>query len=128
MTSRALDQFPFHPKFNGRVVLALCSTRIAHAPAAAAAQINSIFLRELEAEHALSLADGRAVRYGPIIFKAAKQFRGCYTRYVNNYDQAERHLNSLKTEDKEKHRRTDAQSDGEGSTILSSPAQRVDIC
>ena len=25
--------------------------------------------------------------YGPIISEAAKKFKGCYTRYVNNYDE-----------------------------------------
>ena len=27
------------------------------------------------------------VLYGPIISEAAKKFKGCYTRYVNNYDE-----------------------------------------
>eukprot|EP00316_Scyphosphaera_apsteinii_P019756 CAMPEP_0119336942 /NCGR_PEP_ID=MMETSP1333-20130426/92941_1 /TAXON_ID=418940 /ORGANISM="Scyphosphaera apsteinii, Strain RCC1455" /LENGTH=651 /DNA_ID=CAMNT_0007347879 /DNA_START=172 /DNA_END=2127 /DNA_ORIENTATION=- len=63
-------------------------------------KVNSRFLEELEAESD-KFPD---VHYGIIIAKAAKQFKGCYTRYVNNYDQAEGHLNKLKKGDKEKHR------------------------
>jgi len=58
-------------------------------------KVNSDFLEQLEADDS---------NYGQVLTQFAKKFRGCYTRYVNNYDSAEAHLNKLKKSDKEKHR------------------------
>ena len=64
------------------------------------ATVNKKFLLELEAER----EKWPDVNYAPIIKNNAKQMKGCYTRYVNNYDAAEQHLIQLKSNDKEKHR------------------------
>ena len=64
------------------------------------ATVNKKFLIELEAER----EKWPDVNYAPIIKNNAKQMKGCYTRYVNNYDAAEQHLIQLKSKDKEKHR------------------------
>ena len=64
------------------------------------ATVNKKFLLELEAER----EKWPDVNYAPIIKNSAKQMKGCYTRYVNNYDAAEQHLIQLKSKDKEKHR------------------------
>jgi len=90
-------------------------------------KVNSEFLEELEAE-AGKFPD---VNYGQIIARAAKKFKGCYTRYVNNYDAAELHLNKLKKHDKEKFRYLDVQKshpDAGGLDVRSfliQPVQRV---
>ena len=50
------------------------------------ALVNAKFLEELELEH----ANWPRVSYGPIIARAAKQFKGCYARYVNAFDEVDR--------------------------------------
>jgi len=93
--------------------------------------VNEAFLRELETE--LEARDGqwKQVQYGEIIKRAAKQFKGCYTRYVNNFDTAQEHLAKLKESDKEKHRYLDVcktHPDANGLDVRSfliQPVQRV---
>ena len=48
-------------------------------------------------------------RFAPILNKAAKNFKGCYSRYLNNYDKAEAMLSSLRAESPEKQRYLDIQ-------------------
>ena len=48
-------------------------------------KVNKKFLAELEQEY----TNWPAVHFGNILKSAAKTFRGPYTRFVNNYDQAE---------------------------------------
>ena len=48
------------------------------------------------------------VSFGTIICEKAKKLKGCYTRYVSNYDVAEAALARLKENDKEKHRYLEA--------------------
>ncbi len=90
-------------------------------------KVNTKFLEELEAEH----KNWPDVAYGPIICEVAKKFKGCYTRYVNNYDAAEQHLNKLKASDKEKHRYLEVcktHPDAHGldlRSFLIQPVQRV---
>ena len=85
------------------------------------AKVNEKFLGELHAGVQPALA----------IKAAAKQFKGCYTRYVNNYDAAEQHLNKLKASDKEKHRYLEVcktHPDAHGldlRSFLIQPVQRV---
>ena len=63
-------------------------------------KVNTKFVEELEEEE----KNWPNVNYAPIVESAAKKFKGCYTRYVNNFDAADARLNELKTKDKEKHR------------------------
>ena len=69
-------------------------------------KVNTKFVEELEEEEAKNWPN---VNYAPIIEAAAKKFKGCYTRYVNNFDTADARLNELKTKDKEKHRYLEVQ-------------------
>eukprot|EP00665_Eupelagonemidae_sp_cell47_P000332 gene332-1473_t len=55
------------------------------------AMVNGKFLEELEAEH----AKWPAVNYGAILGSFAKQFKGCYARYCNNFDHVDEHLKKL---------------------------------
>ena len=76
-------------------------------------------------------AAGRSVQYGEIIKRAARQFKGCYTRYVTHYDAAEAHLQKLKENDKDKHRylevcKTHPDAGGlDVRSFLIQPVQRV---
>ena len=56
------------------------------------ATVNKKFLIELEAER----EKWPDVNYAPIIKNNAKQMKGCYTRYVNNYDAAEAKLRKIR--------------------------------
>lgn len=91
------------------------------------ATVNKKFLLELEAER----EKWPDVNYAPIIKNNAKQMKGCYTRYVNNYDAAEQHLIQLKSKDKEKHRylevcKTHPEANGlDVRSLLIQPVQRV---
>lgn len=93
--------------------------------------VNEGFLRELETE--LAARDGQwpAVEFGEIMKRAAKQFKGCYTRYVNNFDTAQEHLAKLKETDKEKNRylevcKTHPDANGlDVRSFLIQPVQRV---
>ncbi len=91
------------------------------------ATVNKKFLIELEAER----EKWPDVNYAPIIKNNAKQMKGCYTRYVNNYDAAEQHLIQLKSKDKEKHRylevcKTHPEANGlDVRSLLIQPVQRV---
>ena len=60
--------------------------------------VNEAFLRELEDELARCGGDYSTVAFGEIIQRGAKQFKGCYTRYVTNYDAAEGLLGKLSGE------------------------------
>ena len=90
-------------------------------------QVNKKFLAEMDEEY----AKWPDVHVGELIKNAAKSFRGPYTRYVNNYDAAEAHLNKLKASDKEKHRYLDVcktHPDAKGLEVRSfliQPVQRV---
>ena len=94
-------------------------------------KVNEHFLQELEAE--LQLRQGRweDVQYGEIIKRGARQFKGCYTRYVTHYDAAEAHLQKLKESDKDKHRylevcKTHPDAGGlDVRSFLIQPVQRV---
>ena len=92
------------------------------------AQVNSTFLDALEAEHE---ANWPAVRFAPILNKAAKNFKGCYSRYLNNYDKAEAMLSSLRAESPDKQRYLDIQHghpDARGLDLrsyLSEPVKRL---
>ena len=66
--------------------------------------VNEHFLSELETELAAREGDWRQVQFGEIIKRAAKQFKGIYTRYVSNFETANEHLTKMKASDKEKHR------------------------
>ena len=65
-------------------------------PCAARAQViikvNKKFLAGLEQEY----TNWPAVHFGTILKDAAKTFRGPYTRFVNNYDQAESALTTIR--------------------------------
>ncbi|KAL1524027.1 hypothetical protein AB1Y20_018941 [Prymnesium parvum] len=89
--------------------------------------VNKKFLDDLEKEY----ENWPNVHFGNIMKNAAKSFRGPYTRYVNNYDQAEKHLENLKKNDKEKHRylevcKTHPDANGlDVRSFLIMPVQRV---
>ena len=67
-------------------------------------KVNETFLAELAAEQTSSSSPN----YAPILKKAANKFKGCYTRYVNNFDEAAERLVKIaasdKPADKDKHR------------------------
>ena len=65
-------------------------------------KVNQDFLRELEAELQLRGGDWAAVRFGEILQRAVKQFKGCYTRYVLSFDAAQAHLKKVIEADKGK--------------------------
>ena len=90
-------------------------------------QVNEAFLDELSGQPRMRCADA--------FLKASKQFKGCYTRYVNNYDAAEAKLKKIRTStekgDTEKHRyltTATTHPDAAGkdvSSFLIQPVQRV---
>ena len=90
------------------------------------AKVNDKFLEELQAEGA---------NYAEVIKAATRQFKGCYTRYVNNYDDAEAKLRKIRESsepgDREKNRYLNTATshpDAKGepvSSFLIKPIQRV---
>ena len=93
--------------------------------------VNEGFLRELDTELEARGGQWGAVQFGVIMKRAAKQFKGCYTRYVNNFDTAQEHLRKLADSDKEKIRYLDVcktHPDANGLDVRSfliQPVQRV---
>ena len=94
-------------------------------------KVNEDFLRDLETELEARGGEWPSVQYGEIIKRAAKDFKGCYTRYVNNYDTAQERLTRLKETDREKHRylevcKTHPDANGlDVRSFLIQPVQRV---
>jgi len=94
-------------------------------------KVNEGFLSELEAELNAREMDFARVEFGAIIKNAAKHMKGCYTRYVTNYDTAEGHLQRLSKHDQEKSRylavcKTHPDAGGlDVRSFLIQPVQRV---
>ena len=94
-------------------------------------KVNEGFLNELETELRLRGNDYGSVSFGHIIMNAARQLKGCYTRYVTNYDTAEAHLTRLESTDKQKQRylevcKTHPEAGGlDLRSFLIQPVQRV---
>ena len=94
--------------------------------------MNDKFLEDLEAEWE---ANAPEVRFADIFKQAARQFKGCYTRYVNNYDSSEAKLRKIRESsdagDREKQRYLTKQisnPDANGKDVTSfliQPVQRV---
>jgi len=95
-------------------------------------KVNDKFLEDLEAEWE---ANAPEVRFADIFKRAARQFKGCYTRYVNNYDSSEAKLRKIRESsdagDREKQRYLTKQisnPDANGKDVTSfliQPVQRV---
>jgi hypothetical protein len=66
--------------------------------------VNEGFLAELEGELDQRGGEWKSVQYGEIMQRHGKQLKGCYTRYVSNYDTAEAALRTLKEGNKERDR------------------------
>ena len=94
-------------------------------------RVNGAFLEELETELELRRGHWPSVEFGAIIQRAAKQFKGCYTRYVTQYDASAARLQKLEDSDKDKARylevcKTHPDSTGlDVRSFLIQPVQRV---
>jgi len=60
-------------------------------------KLHTRFLERLEQEEASG-------HFGAILSGAAKDIKGCYTRYISNYAQAEAHISALASKAPDKHR------------------------
>ena len=60
-------------------------------------KLHARFLERLEQEEASG-------HFGAILSGAAKDIKGCYTRYISNYAQAEAHISALASKAPDKHR------------------------
>lgn len=94
-------------------------------------KVNDKFLEELKAEQ----ANWPHVKYADLFRVFSKQFKGCYTRYVNNFDAAEAKLRAIRAsaekQDQEKNRylvSTTRHPEAAGKDVTSfliQPVQRV---